>query len=88
MLEILLASFLAFMQILSQFMIFLQFPTVCNFVSSSFSPRLLYITFFSVPNYHLHDGEDKNSVNGDGEFISEIESDIDENEKVLLECAK
>ena len=71
-------------------MIFLQFPTVCKFVSSTFSPRLLSITFFFVPNYHLNDDEGDN-VNDDEGFIGEndeIESVIDENEKFLLECAK
>ena len=53
-----------------------------------FSPWLLSIPFFFVTNYQLHDGEDDNNVSGDDEFISEIESDIDENENVLLECAK
>ena len=71
-------------------MIFLQFPTVCNFVSSSFSPDFSPLLFFCVPNYHLHDGEEDND-NNDDKFIGEndkIESDIDKNENVLLECAK
>ena len=72
---------------MSQFKIFLQFPTVCKFVSSIFSSRLLSITFFFVPIYHLHDGEDDND-NDDDEVIDENESDIGVNENVLLECAK
>ena len=58
-------------------MIFLQFPTVCKFVSSSFSPRLLSITFFFLPNYHFHHGEEYN-YNDDDEYIGE-KDDFDEN---------